>query len=196
METMEAEKLFIPILLGTVRHGRASKKVAKLIYQRVKAHPQIKTELFDPRKMDLPMDDEGQELKAKNPDWRHAIIKSDGLIIVTPEYNHGYPGSLKRALDTLFQEYWYKAVGVCGVSAGGFGGARVVEALLPVLKELGLITIRTSLYFPQAGELFDHQGQLKDQSYLEKIDQFLAELIWMAKSLRYGRNNFPNQNLS
>ncbi|MDP4038849.1 MAG: NADPH-dependent FMN reductase [bacterium] len=190
---MHQEKLFIPILLGTVRQGRASENVAKLIYERVKAHQEIETKLFDPKDMDLPMNDEGQELKVKNPDYRDAIIKSDGLIIVTPEYNHGYPGSLKRALDILLREYAHKAVGICGVSSGGFGGVRAVEMLLNVVRELGLTAISTDLYFPKAGELFDKDGELLDESYNDRIDDFLEELIWMAKALRYGRNNISSK---
>lgn len=62
-------------------------------------------------------------------------------MLVVPEYNHGYPGLPKHALDTNLKEYIYKAVGVCGVSAGGFGGTLVIENLLPVLRELGLVTI-------------------------------------------------------
>lgn len=68
-------------------------------------------------------------------------MQADGIVIVTPEYNRGYPGLLKYVLDTNLKEYIHKAVGICGVSAGGFGGARVIENLLPVLRELGLVTI-------------------------------------------------------
>ena len=68
-------------------------------------------------------------------------MRADGLVIVAPEYNHGYPGILKHALDTNLKEYIHKPVGLCGVSAGGFGGTRVIESLLPVMRELGMVTI-------------------------------------------------------
>ncbi len=110
-------------------------------------------------------------------------------MIVTPEYNHGYPGMLKHALDTNLKEYVHKAVGVCGVSAGGFGGARVIENLLPVLRELGLVTIFWDLNFSTVGKVFDESGSLLDQSYVKRADKFLSELIWMAKVLRRGREN-------
>jgi NAD(P)H-dependent FMN reductase len=60
----------------------------------------------------------------KEPKFSATIERCDGLIIVTPEYNHGYPGLLKHALDMNLKEYIHKAVGICGVSAGPFGGAR------------------------------------------------------------------------
>jgi NAD(P)H-dependent FMN reductase len=62
-------------------------------------------------------------------------------VLVVPEYNHGYPGLLKHVLDTNLKEYIHKAVGICGVSAGGLGGTRVIQNLLPVMRELGLVTI-------------------------------------------------------
>jgi NAD(P)H-dependent FMN reductase len=110
-------------------------------------------------------------------------------VIVTPEYNHGYPGMLKHLLDTNLKEYIHKAVGVCGVSAGGFGGARVIENLLPVLRELGLVTIFWDGTFSGAHKLFDADGKILDDAYLKRIDQFIKELIWMSKVLRHGREN-------
>jgi NAD(P)H-dependent FMN reductase len=106
---------------------------------------------------------------------------------VVPEYNHGYPGLLKHALDMNLKEYIHKAVGICGVSAGLFGGARVIEGLLPVMRELGLVTVFEDVNFGKVGTLFDEEGKLLDQSYVGRVDKFLDELIWMACVLRHGR---------
>ena len=106
-----------------------------------------------------------------------------------PEYNHGYPGLLKHALDMNLQEYIHKAVGICGVSAGVFGGTRVIENLVPVLRELGLVTTFTDVNFGTIGKLFDEQGNLLYQNYIRRVDGFLNEIIWMARVLRYGREN-------
>ncbi|HEX8748785.1 MAG TPA: NADPH-dependent FMN reductase, partial [Pyrinomonadaceae bacterium] len=122
-------------------------------------------------------------------DFSAAVSRADGLVIVTPEYNHGYPGMLKHLLDTNLKEYVHKAVGVCGVSAGGFGGTRVIENLLPVLRELGLVAIFWDGNFSGAQKLFDPEGNLLDQSYVKRIEKFLKELVWMSKVLRYGREH-------
>jgi len=111
------------------------------------------------------------------------MSRADGIILVVPEYNHGYPVLLKHALDTNLKEYIHKAVGVCGVSAGRFGGARVIENLLPVLRELGLVTIFWDGNSPRAQHLTS--GRILDQAHTKRIDQFLQELIWMSKVLRY-----------
>ena len=82
-------------------------------------------------------------------------------------------------------------MGICGVSAGPFGGARVIEALLPVMRELGLVTIFWHVNFANIQTLFDEQGKLLDRSYERRFDKFMNELIWMARVLRYGRENIP-----
>lgn len=115
------------------------------------------------------------------------IIKSDCLIIVSPEYNHGYPGELKMMLDLLYGEYARKPVGICGVSIGGLGGARMVEQLRQVCIEFHMVPIREALYFSNISKLFDESGKIKDESYHDRVKQFLTELTSYSKSLKYGK---------
>lgn len=177
--------IFIPVILGTVRKGRASEAVAKFVVGEISKRDGVETELVDIRELNFPTTDAGEAIK--DSQFSATVARADALVIVTPEYNHGYPGMLKHVLDTNLKEYIHKAVGVCGVSAGGFGGTRVIENLLPVLRELGLVTIFWDGNFSGAHKLFDAGGALLDQSYVKRMDKFLKELIWMAKVLRYGR---------
>jgi NAD(P)H-dependent FMN reductase len=87
------------------------------------------------------------------------------------------------------KEYIHKAVGICGVSAGPFGGARVIENLAPVIRELGLVIIFEDVNFGTVQTLFDEHGQLLNQEYIGRVDKFLNELLWMARVLRHGREN-------
>ena len=180
--------LFIPVILGTVRKGRASENVAKFVFEQLKKREGIDTELIDIRELNFPANDAGEQIK--DAKFSAACERADGLVVVTPEYNHGYPGMLKHVLDSNLKEYIHKAVGICGVSAGGFGGTRVIESLLPVMRELGLVTIFWDGNFSGAQQLFDDAGNMKDRAAHEKrMDKFLGELIWMSKVLRYGREN-------
>ncbi|MBI2099703.1 NAD(P)H-dependent oxidoreductase, partial [Candidatus Uhrbacteria bacterium] len=111
----------------------------------------------------------------------------------TPEYNHGYPGSLKRALDVLLEEYIHKTVGLVGVSSGRLGGARVIEQLVQVVRELGLAVTFTDLSFPGIGDFFDENGKPKEEAVYGRVEKFLEELVWMAKTLRWGRQNVPSR---
>ena len=181
--------LFIPIILGTARQGRQSENVARFVFEETKKRPDVETELIDVRKLPMQLDDAGEQMKEAA--FSATIDRCDGIIIVTPEYNHGYPGLLKHALDMNLKEYIHKAVGICGVSAGPFGGARVIENLLPVMRELGLVTIFWDVNFGNVQSIFDEQGKLLDQSYVRRLDKFLNELTWMARVLRYGRENIP-----
>jgi NAD(P)H-dependent FMN reductase len=186
---MGARPLFIPVILGTVRKGRASENVAKFVFAEIKKRAGVETQLIDLLNIPYPVDDAGEAIK--DAKFSETVERADGLVLVVPEYNHGYPGILKHVLDGNLKEYIHKAVGVCGVSAGGFGGTRMIQNLIPVLRELGLVTIFWDGNFSFAQKLFDDEGNLNDASYVKRIDKFLGELIWMSKTLRHGRENIP-----
>jgi NAD(P)H-dependent FMN reductase len=187
------EQLNIPVLLGTSRKLRKSVFVAKWLVAEMEKRPEITTRLFDVAKFALPHDDYGQEIKHLFPTWRDAIVEADGLVIVTPEYNHGYPGSLKAVLDLLLREYVHKSVAFVGVSAGPWGGTRVIEAMVPMVRELGLVVTFTDLNFPFVQKTFDEQGKLLDNAFEERVKGFLDELVWMSRVLKWGRANVPSK---
>ena len=187
------DQLNIPLLLGTNRKERKSVFAAKWIVGEMEKRPEIQTRLFDVADFDLPQDDYGQEIKDQFPEWRDAIIKADALVIVTPEYNHGYPGSLKAVLDLLLREYVHKAVAFVGVSAGPWGGTRVIEAMVPMVRELGLAVSFTDLNFPSVQKVFDEQGKLLDNAFEKRAAAFLDELVWMSRVLKWGRTNVPSK---
>ncbi|MCC7307551.1 MAG: NAD(P)H-dependent oxidoreductase [Acidobacteria bacterium] len=190
---MNENRLFLPILLGTPRQARASEHVAQWVLAKMQERSEIESRLFDVRDFNLPRDHYGTELGDQFPEWRDAIIRADGLVIVTPEYNHGYPGALKSVLDLLLKEYIHKAVAFVGVSAGPWGGTRVIEACIPMVRELGLAVTFTDLNFPQASSKFDENGNLLDATYENRISGFLDELVWMATTLRWGRQNVASK---
>ena len=179
--------LFIPVILGTVRQGRRSLPVAQLVTSELARRPGIETELIDLARIPLRVDDAGEAIK--DPRFASQMERADALVVVSPEYNHGYSGLLKHLLDSCLKEYVHKAVGVVGVSAGPFGGTRGIENLLPVLRELGLVTIFWDVNFASVQSVFDDAGALRDDAYLARIDKFLKELVWMAKTLRHGREH-------
>ena len=114
--------LFIPVVLGTARKGRRSENAARFVFEETKKRAGVETEFVDICKIPMRLDDAGEQMK--DPAFSDLVTRADGLILVVPEYNHGYPGLLKHALDMNLEEYIHKAVGICGVSAGPFGGAR------------------------------------------------------------------------
>jgi NAD(P)H-dependent FMN reductase len=192
MSSPTAERpLFIPIILGTPRQGRRSEHPARLVLEETKKRAGVETELIDVRSLHMRMDDAGEEMK--DPAFSATVERADGLILVVPEYNHGYPGLLKHALDMNLKEYIHKAVGLCGVSAGPFGGSRVIENLLPVMRELGLVTTFTDVNFSKVQNVFDEHGKLLDESFVQRVNAFLDELLWMARVLRHGRENVAPQ---
>jgi NAD(P)H-dependent FMN reductase len=190
---MENRKLFLPIILGTPRKARESEDVARWVFDKMSERDEVETQFFDVCDFELPHGEYGQEIKDQFPEWRDAIIRADGLVIVTPEYNHGYPGTLKAVLDLLLKEYIHKAVAFVGVSAQVWGGTRVIEACVPMVRELGLAVTFTDLNFPRVREKFDEGGKLLDAAYETRVKDFLDELVWMATTLRWGRENLPSK---
>ena len=186
---MATRPLYIPVILGTVRAGRMSLHAAQLVTGELAGRTGVETELIDIAEVPLPTNDAGEAIK--DPQFTDRMSRADALVIVAPEYNHGYPGLLKHVLDSCLKEYIHKAVGIVGVSAGPFGGTREIENLLPVMRELGLVTIFWDVNFSSIQKVFATDGKLLDEAFIRRVDKFLKELIWMAKTLRYGREQVP-----
>ena len=183
----ETRPLAIPVILGTTRKGRMSLHAAQFVVGQLRKREGVTTELIDITELHLPVDDAGEQVK--DPRFSTAMERADAIVVVTPEYNHSFPGLLKHVLDSCLKEYIHKAAGVVGVSAGVFGGTRVIEHFQPVLRELGLVSIFWDVNFGGVERVFDQKGQLLDEAYIRRTEKFLNELIWMAKVLRYGREN-------
>src|SRR5256885_15902468 len=163
-----ARTVFFPIIIGTPRQGRLPDPAANFVFGEVAKRGDIEAELIDIRKIPIRRDDAGEALK--DSQFCAKVERADGLIIVAPEYNHSFPGLLKHVLDTNLEEYIHKAVGICGVSAGPFGGGRMIQSLLPVLRELGLVTIFSGVYFGTAGKLFDPvTGKITDPTFTPRV---------------------------
>jgi len=178
--------LFIPIILGTAREGRRSEHAARFVLEEIKKRDGIETELIDVRDFRLPAtDDTGETEIAKKLSAITAC--ADGFIIVSPEYNHGYPGELKMMLDMSDGEYAKKPIAICGVSSGATGGARMMEQLRNVIIDLAAVPLLESVYFSKIEELFDANGAIQDASYQGKVSKMLDELLWYAKILKQGR---------
>ncbi|MCW5960871.1 MAG: NAD(P)H-dependent oxidoreductase [Pyrinomonadaceae bacterium] len=190
---MSDTPVFIPLLLGTNRKDRETERAAKWVFAKMEERGDIEPKFFDVRDFDLPTGDYGQALKGDFPEWRDAIVRADGLVVVTPEYNHGYPGALKSVMDLLLKEYIHKAVAIAGVSSGPWGGTRVIESMVPMVRELGLAVTFTDLNFPKIHTLFDENGNLLDPRFEKRVQGFLDELVWMSRALKWGRENLPSK---
>lgn len=179
--------LSIPVVLGTTRKGRMSAHAARFMVEQIERRQGVTTDLIDLSKLPAPIDDAGESIK--DPAFAEKMTMADALVLVTPEYNHSFPGLLKHVLDSCLKEYIHKAAGIVGVSAGPFGGVRAIQDFLPVIRELGLVNIFWDVNFGNVASVFDASGRLLDQAFIKRADKFLDELVWMAKTLRYGRDN-------
>lgn len=182
-------KLFIPVILGTAREGRRSEAPAKFILDQLKMRG-VEAQLIDPRDYNcdprLVVHHE-PKMPKEFVKWSKIAAAADGFIIVSPEYNHGYPGVLKTLLDELYDEYNYKPVGIAGVSTGVLGGARVVEQLRLVAIELKMIPMRDAVYFSKIKEI-------NFEDHMPRLNKMLDELIWYAQVMKTARGQRESTN--
>lgn len=183
-------KLFIPIISGTIRPGNYTSKAANFVFEESKKIEEIETILLKPDDFNLPFD--GNNLEVRDPKYSEITKRADGFFIVTPEYNHSFPGTLKRFIDSELGNYKHKPVAFGGVSDGILGGARAIEALVVTVRAMELVVMKKDLRFPMVDKLFGEDGKMvkdKVEKYQEYVAASFKDLIWMAKTLKWGREN-------
>lgn len=173
----------IAILSASVRTGRASHRVALFFKSYLEAHNLATCEILDLHLYQFPLFDERLKYQPDpSPavlDFASRIKKADGVIIVTPEYNGGYPASLKNVTDLLYEEWHRKPVAISTASDGGFGGTQVITSLQFSLWKMRAWTVPAMFPVPFVDKSFDEQGNLLNTAALEKrAASFIKELLW------------------
>lgn len=155
----------LQVLLSSTRPGRRGAAVADWLRRCAIDHGQFDVELVDLAEVALPLLDEPHHPRLQRytrehtRQWSKSVDRADAFAIVTPEYNHSYPASLKNALDYLFVEWADKPVGL--VSYGGVSaGLRSVQALKPVLLALRMVPVLEAVSIPHVGSMIDAHGVL------------------------------------
>ena len=188
--------LSVKVILGSTRDGRFGDKPAHWILGEARQRPGVDVELLDLRDYPLPFYDRptspvregGVYASPEVTRWAQAIVKADAFIVVSPEYNHGYPAVLKNAFDHIFPEWAKKPIGF--VSYGNAGGARGVEQLRLMLIELHVAPIRSAVHIGRSEfmDLLVHGKTFGDFPHLEHTaNGMLDDLLWWATTLRAGR---------
>jgi len=184
-------KLYIPVLAGTTREQRKSIFAARLVAEVGNTFDEVETEVIDPKDFYFPGD--GNDPEGKDARYTAVTERAQGFFVVSPEYNHSFPGTLKRMLDSELKNYVHKPVAFAGVSSGQWGGVRGIEALVGTVREMGLVSTFTDMQFPKVQELFDDNGTLLNEAYREYVKGAWIELIWMTKVLQNGRETIESK---
>jgi NAD(P)H-dependent FMN reductase len=178
---------YIPVILGSTRRGRQSVKVARFVVDRMKRSERIDTEILDLLEFNFPIMEERLRFRDDPPsrltEFAGKIARADSVVIVTPEYNNGYPGVLKNSLDYLLPEYRRKPIAIVTVSAGGFGGLNCLAQLRLVALGMGAFPIPASLPVSRVQDSFDEQGNPRESSYEKRAQSFIEELLWFTEAI-------------
>jgi NAD(P)H-dependent FMN reductase len=171
----------VGLVYGSTRPGRFCDTVARWAAAQIAAREGFAVEIIDPA---TTANDGPSSLNSR-------VAACDAFVVVTPEYNHGYPAPLKELIDSIGAEWHAKPVAF--VSYGGIsGGLRAVEQLRLVFAELHAVTIRDSVSFAGAWEQFDPNGALRNPERAERsMNAMLGRLHWWAVSLAHARNIWP-----
>jgi NAD(P)H-dependent FMN reductase len=189
-----SERSRLLIVIGSVREGRFGPVVASWVADRAREHGGFEVEVFDLAQVDIPLALPADSPKMAGASYPRpeamaaltaALEAADAFILVTPEYNHGYPASLKAAIDWHFTQWQAKPVAF--VSYGGAAGGRhAVLHLENVLTELHAVTIRDGLAFPNYFVSFE-EGRPLDPQAPVYAKAMLEQLAWWAAALRKAR---------
>lgn len=186
----------VTIILGSTRQGRQGGKVAQWVRQQAAKRTDFESELVDLREwalpfLDIPVSPASVKDGNYGPEvinrWASKIRESDGFLIVTPEYNHGYPAVLKNALDWVYAEWNRKPVAFVAYSGGPISGARVVEQLREVTIELQMVPLRFDVLVPNVSKMFDNDGNVADESWNKRLHNVFDHLVWWTNLLREAR---------
>jgi NAD(P)H-dependent FMN reductase len=179
--------LTLGVLVGSSRKGRVGGIVADWFLEQASSR-EVKTDIIDLAELNLPLDlgitEEVRSLTAR-------IGAADAFVVITPEYNHGYPAGLKLAIDSVRAEWAAKPVAF--VSYGGLsGGLRAVEQLRQVFSELHMVSIRDTVSFHQVREQFDSHGNVREPAVANAAAGLLLDrIIWWGQALRTARSARP-----
>jgi NAD(P)H-dependent FMN reductase len=178
---------YIPIIAASTRRERQSIKVARFVLARLQQWPSVQTELLDLLEYNFPIMEERLHHRDDPPprlaEFGDKIGRADSFVIVTPEYNHGYPGVLKNALDYLLPEYERKPIGIVTVSAGAFGGINCLAQLQLVTLGMGAFPIPASLPVSRVRDSFNQDGTPNDPAYEKRAADFLNEVVWFTEAI-------------
>jgi len=183
-------RIKLALIYGSTREGRRCDAVAGWAAAQIEGDGPFDLDIVDPAKLDLPARHSRAE-HAGLRSLRETIGWADGFVVVTPEYNRGYPAALKFLIDSIGEEWRGKPVGF--VSYGGIsGGLRAVEQLRQVFAELHAMTVRDGVAFANVWDQFNATGRLPDADRAEQaMATMLGQLHWWASALRHARDTVP-----
>jgi NAD(P)H-dependent FMN reductase len=189
--------VLLQVITGTTREGRFSERVAVWVMDRLGQRDDFEVELVDLRDHPLPFFDGAAPAKTGRDyaddavvRFGHVVDRADGYVLLTAEYNHGYPAVLKNALDSTFVEWRRKPVSFVGW--GNTGGARAIEQLRAVAVEFEMAPLRHAVHvLPDVMRAIFASDQPEDRSHFASLEPRLAmladDLTWWMRALATAR---------
>jgi NAD(P)H-dependent FMN reductase len=174
---------YILIISASIRTGRKSDRVAAYFMKYIEENKLAVPELLDLNDYAFPIFKERLKYLAEPPadllEFAARIKNAGAIIIVTPEYNGGYPASLKNAIDVLYEEWQNKPVALVTVSDGAFGGSQVMTSLQFTLWKMGVWVVPARFQVAMVDKNYNEAGEPAEKAATDKrAAEFLGKLKW------------------
>lgn len=179
----------ICIISSSIRKERFSHRAALYLDGLLKDKYNVETEILDLLSYKFPLFEERLKFLDSPPpaalEFAEKVRRADGLILVVPEYNGGYPASIKNVIDLLTDEWRKKPVAFAVVSNGKFGGSQVLFALQFTLWKIMALTVSPALRIGDIETSIDEKGIPADKALMDKIaSSTIRELLWHIEARR------------
>ena len=180
----------LTVIIGSTRPGRVGAAIGQWFAGRARRYGSFDVEVADLATVNLPMLDESKHPRLRQYvhqhtwDWSALIDRADAVVFVTPEYNHGYPATVKNAIDFLHHEWTDKPV--CFVSYGGVSaGTRSVQQLKAVVTAVGMLPVVGMVNIPFVTQFLDDNGGFEANNITDQAaETMLDELLRFHRFLR------------
>lgn len=185
----------IALILGSVRAGRKSNRVALYIQSLLEKEQDISVTLLDLAEFKLPVFS-SRWAKESEPassivEFSNELSQADAMVLISPEYHGSYTGVLKNALDHYWGEFKRKPIGVVSTGSGRFGGINASSDMQQLVLSLGAFPMPTKLLVPFVQDAFSETGEPNIERVKLDCQRFVDEFLWFAEAITVAKTKRP-----
>jgi NAD(P)H-dependent FMN reductase len=177
--------LSVAVIIGSTREGREGARIGRWFADRARLRDELDVTVVDLADFAFPSAYPGTATPPMT-EFVEAVGRADGFVVVTPEYNHSFPASLKQAIDYAYDEWQAKPVGFVSYGCRSVG-MHAVDQLRTVFTALHAVTLRDFV----GHDLMDGADELDADGPAQAARTLLDQLCWWGLTLREGRAARP-----
>ncbi|MEM6629603.1 MAG: NAD(P)H-dependent oxidoreductase [Bacteroidota bacterium] len=192
---MVQSEIHIAIIIGSVREGRQTDKIAYYLHNQLSLQVDTQAQLWDLAEEPLPiLTQKWRKIESPPtvfPRMSNFLDQADGIIFCSPEYHGSYTGVLKNAVDHFWNEFKRKPIGVVSTGSGYYGGLNASSEMQQLILSLGAFPMPKKLLVPNVQRAFDPNGNPIEEVLKKNVQEFIEEFLWFVKALKHATHPIP-----